>query len=70
MKKYLRSFRVAVIYPLNFNESETQQTLEDLDKRVNQRLKVRGITAEDVVSVTLRHVQQYETYTVWYRSEK
>ena len=70
MKKYLRNFRIAIVYPARMEEEKVDEVLEDLNKRVNRMLEVRKITAEDVVSITLRHVDQYETYTVWYRSDK
>lgn len=70
MKTYLRNFRIAIIYPAKMEEEKVDEVLEDLDKRINHMLIVKGAVAEDVISVTLRHVDQYETYTVWYRSDK
>ena len=57
MKKYLRSFSIEV-------------SAHDFDDRINAILKERGATAEDVISVTFYHSGPYQSYTIWYRSER
>jgi len=58
MKKYLRHFKI-----------DTEDMIYN-DDLIDKKLEKRGITAEDIISITLYHEGPYETYTIWYRSEK
>lgn len=53
MKRYLRRFNLGSAYLM--------------DEEVDKALRLRGATAEDVISI---HYGPYETYTIWYRSKK
>jgi len=53
VRKYLRRFSLASAYLM--------------DKDVDKELKLRGATAEDVISI---HLERYESYTIWYKSDK
>lgn len=55
MKKYLKSFSI---------------TADEGEESINMLLELRGVTAEDVISITFYHSGQYQSYTVWYRSAK
>jgi len=56
MKKYVREFEI-----------DANEYTED---KLNAVLESKGATAEDVISITFYHSGPYQSYTIWYRSER